>query len=134
MSCWWMEGNGTITMAPSLDNVASGIYTIRMHIIELPDPTLFEWDKGNREKIRLKHRISTEECEEVFQTDDIFIQEDELHSGSEERYILIGRIKKLRSLFIVFTIRNNCVRVISARNMHKKEILYYEKETRLAKI
>jgi uncharacterized DUF497 family protein len=102
--------------------------------IELPEPISFQWDSGNREKILMKHAVSTEECEEAFQTDDFFIQEDELHSGSEERYILIGRTKESRSLFIVFTIRNKCVRVISARNMHRQEILYYEKETRLAKI
>ncbi len=102
--------------------------------IEFSDPIAFEWDKGNREKNRIKHGVTIEECEEAFQDDDIFIQPDKLHAGAEERYILIGRTKKLRHLFIVFTQRNNCMRVISARNMHKKEAIFYEEEARLAKI
>jgi len=105
-----------------------------MPIVELPDPIAFEWDKGNREKIWIKHTITIEECEEVFQDDNVFIQEDPIHSRAEERYILIGRNKRLRYLFIAFTLRNNCVRVISARNMHKKEVFFYEKKARTTKI
>lgn len=105
-----------------------------MPIFELFDPLAFEWDKGNREKNWTKHGVTTEECEEAFQDEYVFTQPDRLHAGAEERYILIGRTKNSRHLFIAFTIRNNCVRIISARNMHRKEILFYEKEARLAKI
>ena len=118
----------------TIDNVASCIYNINMNVVEIPQPLVFEWDKANKDKILAKHNITVEECEEAFQSEDIFIQSDELHSGSEDRYILIGRTKQLRPLFIVFTIRNNSVRVISARNMHKKEIKFYEEKTRTAKI
>lgn len=107
---------------------------MKIHYIEIPDPIAFEWDTGNREKNWVKHRVTSEECEEAFQSNDSFIQPDRLHTGLEDRYILIGRTRKLRYLFVAFTIRNNCVRVISARNMHKKEAVFYEEETRLAKI
>jgi uncharacterized DUF497 family protein len=105
-----------------------------MNEVEIPKPLLFEWDKANKTKILTRHKITVEECEEAFLSEDIFIQPDELHSGSEDRYILIGRTKQLRPLFMVFTIRNNSVRVISARNMHRKEINFYEKKARASKI
>lgn len=103
-----------------------------MDIIDLPQPLEFDWDEGNKKKIWLKHKVSAEECEEAFAADKTFTQPDELHSHKENRYILISKTKKARSLFIVFTIRINKVRVVSARAMHKKEQDFYEKEARSA--
>ena len=94
----------------------------------MPEPLEFEWDKANKEKIWLKHKVSAEECEEAFAIEQIFRQPDELHSDKESRYILIGKTKKLRFLFIVYTIMKNKVRVISARDMHRKEQDFYEEE------
>jgi uncharacterized DUF497 family protein len=102
------------------------------HVIDIPEPIEFEWDAANKEKIWLKHRVSVEECEEAFMANLVFTQPDELHSGPEDRYILISKTKKDRYLFIVYTLRKHKVRVISARSMHKKEIAFYEKETRTA--
>lgn len=104
------------------------VYSIFMDIIDLSQPLEFEWDDANKSKIWLKHKISAEQCEEAFATEQIFSQPDELHSHKENRYILISKIKQPKFLFIVFTIRKNKVRVISARNMHKKEQNFYEKE------
>jgi len=100
-----------------------------MDIVDLPEPLEFEWDEANKIKIWLKHKISAEECEEAFSNEQIFRQADELHSIQENRYILISNTKKLRILFIVYTLRKNKVRVISARSMHKKEQSFYEKKT-----
>jgi len=83
--------------------------------------TEFEWDKGNTDKNWEKHRVSDEECEEVFFDPNKKVLKDVLHSVSEERYILIGQTKYKRSLFISFTLRKNKVRVISARDLKKKE-------------
>ena len=99
-----------------------------MDIVDLPQPLEFQWDEANKRKIWLGHKVSTEECEEAFIAEQVFSQPDELHSGKESRFILISRTRKLRYLFIVYTLRNNKVRVISARSMHKKELDYYEKE------
>lgn len=99
-----------------------------MDILDLFEPLEFEWDEANKNKIWLKHNISSEECEEAFASDYLFTQYDEIHSGKENRYILISQTKKLKHLYLVFTIRTNKVRVISARSMHKKEINFYEKE------
>jgi len=103
-------------------------------IVDLPQPVEFEWDEANKNKIWLKHKVTVQECEEAFATEYLFRQPDELHSGREDRHILISRTKQDKPLFIVYTLRKHKVRVISARGMHKKEITFYEKETRSAKI
>ena len=86
----------------------------------------FDWDKGNRDKNFIKHQVTDEECEEVFFDSQKKIAHDELHSGQEPRYLLIGQTKKLRSLFVVFTVRERKVRIISARDLNKKERKLYE--------
>lgn len=87
----------------------------------------FEWDTGNKSKNFIKHSIIDEECEEVFFDHDKKILRDILHSGTEDRYILIGKTKKHRLVFIAFTIRKNKVRIISARDLNKREYKLYEK-------
>lgn len=82
----------------------------------------------------IKHKISVEECESAFRSKDIFIQPDLLHSNTESRFTLYAGSLEPRPLLVVFTIRNNVVRVISARRMHAKEIKLYEEEARSAKI
>jgi uncharacterized protein len=101
---------------------------------DLPQPLEFNWDEANKNKIWSKHKISTKEIEEAFATEYIFSQPDELHSGAEDRYLIASQTQKGKILFIVYTLRNNQVRVISARGMHKKELSFYEKEARSAKI
>lgn len=87
----------------------------------------FEWDKWNIDKIYFKHKVEPFECEEVFFDESKVILMDVLHSGKEERYILLGKTKENRLLFIVFTARENKIRIISARDINKKERHLYEK-------
>jgi len=89
----------------------------------------FDWDRGNRGKSLKKHGITDEECEEIFFDERKKVLKDVLHSGRENRYILIGKTKKERLLFLVFTIRKNKIRVISARDLNKKERKLYEEKT-----
>jgi uncharacterized protein len=89
----------------------------------------FEWDKGNKDKNWKLHHVKNEEAEETFFDDKKKILKDNLHSGSENRYILLGATKKNKILFIVFTIRNKKIRIISSRNINKKEIHLYEKKS-----
>lgn len=91
--------------------------------------TGFQWDKGNIDKNLLKHGISDQECEEVFFDPNKRILKDILHSGKENRYILLGQTKLGRLLFVAFIIRNNKIRIISTRNLNKKEKHLYEKRT-----
>ena len=73
--------------------------------------------------------MTDQECEEIFFDQEKKIFKDILHSGREERYILLGQTKENRLLFIVFTIRASKIRVISARDLNKKEKKLYEEET-----
>jgi len=88
----------------------------------------FEWDEGNIEKSWEKHRVSYLECEEVFFNQPLLAQEDEIHSKFELRYYVLGRSNNGRHLFIVFTIRRNKIRVISARNMSRRERRIYREQ------
>ncbi|MBP7967062.1 BrnT family toxin [Candidatus Woesebacteria bacterium] len=95
----------------------------------LPDPLTFQWDPGNRDKNFLKHSVSNTEIEEAFYDQKKKIFKDKIHSGKEERYRIIAKTNTSRLLFIVFTIRDTHVRIISARDLNKKEEYLYEKKT-----
>jgi uncharacterized protein len=100
-----------------------------MDFERIKDLQCFEWDEGNADKIYRKHKVKPFECEEVFFDENKVIFKDVLHSGQEERYVLLGKNKKERLLFLVFTIRQRKVRIISARDTNKKERGLYEKTT-----
>lgn len=88
--------------------------------------TGFEWDRGNLEKNPDKHDVSSGECEEVFFNEPFFSYFNEKHSGSEDRYYVLGETNANRFLFIVITVRGTSLRVISARDMNKNERKAYE--------
>ncbi len=85
----------------------------------------FEWDKGNIGK-NLEHGVEDKEAEEVFLDERKKAFKDKLHSGSEERFRVVGKTKSGRLLFIAFTVRGNKIRIISARKINKKEVYLYE--------
>lgn len=91
-----------------------------------PKIVIFDWDEYNKDKNRLKHKVTQIECEEVFINDPIYFK-DEKHSQIEERYLAYGETTNNRILTIVFTLRNDKIRVISARDQSKKERLIYKK-------
>lgn len=93
----------------------------------------FEWNQGNVGK-NLKHNVKDRESEEVFQDEHRFIFKDKLHSEGEERFRIIGKTKESRLLFIVFTMRDKKIRIISARDINKKEVYLYEEKVSSAKI
>ncbi len=81
----------------------------------------FNWDSGNLEKNWLKHGVSPLECEEVFFNQPLVVTLDAKHSHTEERFYALGRTETDRYLFVVFTMRGRKIRVISARDMNRKE-------------
>ncbi len=95
---------------------------------ELDNIEGFQWDKGNIEKNRLKHKVLNFECEQVFFNDPLIVADDIKHSQNEKRWYVLGRTDLNRKLFIVFTIRNNLIRIISARDMTKKERKIYDEK------
>ncbi len=90
--------------------------------------TGFEWDSGNEQK-NLKHAVVPNEVEQVFLNEPLLVLNDLKHSYRELRYHALGRTTDGRLLHITFTIRTNRIRIISARDMHRKERVIYEQET-----
>lgn len=94
----------------------------------LPKPIAFEWDKGNIDKNFLKHKVTNKEAEEIFDNKRKFIFEDEKHSLAEKRYMIWGKTDNHRRLVVFFTVRKDKIRIISSRDMDKKERREYEKK------
>lgn len=87
----------------------------------------FEWDHGNITKNWDQHDVSMGECEQIFFNKPLIVKRDKEHSESENRYYGLGRTNMNRLLFAVFTIRNEKIRIISARDMTDSEIERYQK-------
>jgi uncharacterized DUF497 family protein len=84
----------------------------------------FEWDVANLRKVQ--QRIDPALCELAFEGNP-WVGKDMIHSASEPRWFLINRVGE-QTIFIIFTRRNDCIRIISARFMHQKEYEKYEKK------
>lgn len=89
----------------------------------------FDWDDGNVRKNADKHGVSQQEAEQVFFNKPLLILEDERHSQSEPRWHALGKTDEGRLLHVTFTLRSGQtkIRVISARDMHRKERVTYER-------
>jgi uncharacterized protein len=85
----------------------------------------FDWDEGNWSKNQDKHGVTPPECEEIFFNAPLVVGDDEGHSTEENRYFALGRTDSDRLLFIVYTVRRDRIRVISARDMSRKERAVY---------
>ena len=81
----------------------------------------FQWDAGNTDKNWINHKVTIIECEQIFFNQPLLITDDVKHSRTEKRYYVLGKTDMDRKLFIAFTIRKNLIRIISARDMNKKE-------------
>ena len=103
------------------------------------DPTLtytsdvtvdgFDWDSGNSFKNEAKHGISRETLEAFFGRR-VWVAPDPRHSGTEDRFLAIGRGPGEKLMIVAFTFRAarglKLLRPISARFMHAKEIAKYD--------
>jgi uncharacterized DUF497 family protein len=78
--------------------------------------TGFQWDEGNLLKIWERHGVSAAECEQAFFNRPLVVEPDEKHSSAESRFYALGHTDTRRLLFVVFTIRGEFVRIISARD------------------
>lgn len=95
-------------------------------MIDNPQIEGFDWNKGNLDKNWLRHKVKNSECEEIFFNQPLVMESDQKHSQAESRYYALGKTNDSRLLFISFTIRNNLIRIISARDMSRKERELYE--------
>lgn len=97
-------------------------------MIDWAQITGFDWDAGNERKSSEKHGVSRFEAEQVFFNEPLLVLEDRKHSQSEPRYHALGKTDGARLLHVTFTLRstNTLIRVISVRDMHRKERAFYE--------
>ena len=96
-------------------------------MIDLSGIVGFDWDRGNTRK-NDKHGVSMAEAEQVFFNAPLLLLDDERHSQKEARHQALGRTDDGRLLHLTFTLRKSgsLIRVISARDMHRKERAFYE--------
>ena len=89
----------------------------------------FDWDDGNSRKSDIKHGVTNAEAEQIFFNQPLLVISDSKHSQKEQRYHALGKTDLDRLLHISFTLRakGSLIRVISARDMHRKERAYYDK-------
>jgi uncharacterized DUF497 family protein len=90
------------------------------------NPTGFDWDDGNLLKNWEKHGVTHLEAEQVFFNEQLIVVDDKKHSQDEPRWYGLSSTDSNRTLMIVFTLRNQKIRVISARDMSRKERKIYE--------
>ena len=96
-------------------------------MIDLAKISGFDWDAGNARK-NDKHGVSMAEAEQIFFNDPLLLIADAKHSQGEPRLHALGKTDEGRTLHITFTLRNagESIRVISARDMQRKERTIYE--------
>ena len=99
-------------------------------MIDLAKIKGFDWDEGNARKNE-EHGVSMAEAEQVFFNPPLLVLGDPKHSSQEPRFHALGKSDDKRQLHITFTLRHaeERIRVISARDMHRKERAIYEKAT-----
>lgn len=88
----------------------------------------FEWDKGNKEKNWNRHKVKYSEAEQVFVDNGALVSLDTKHLKIEFRWLLLGVTRYKRKLTVVFTERKGKIRIISARDMNRKERSKYENQ------
>jgi uncharacterized protein len=89
--------------------------------VRISQATGFEWDASTVDKSWRKHLVSASECEQVFFNEPLIAAPDLAHSQQEPRFFMLGQTDAARPLFVVFTLRGTLIRVISARDMSRRE-------------
>jgi hypothetical protein len=86
----------------------------------------FGWDASNATKIWERHEVAPGEAEQVFFNRPLVAAADLKHSGAEPRFLALGQTDAGRRLLVVFTFRRRQIRVISAREMSRRERREYD--------
>ena len=93
----------------------------------------FDWDNGNSGKNLHSHDVTNGECEELFFSSPLLLADDPAHSTAELRVAAFGITNARRLLTAIFTKRGQLIRVISARDMNRRERESYEKAEEIQK-
>ena len=116
-------GNQTDKRLFDKSNTSRYTYGVKKIIAE----TLVEWDEVNNQRNIEKHGISFETAALVFADEERIEYYDKLHSQEEDRYVVLGCVQGI--LYVVYTMRDEYARLISARMATKLERrIYYGEE------
>jgi uncharacterized DUF497 family protein len=91
---------------------------------------IFDWSSEKNRINKIKHGVSFEEAETVFDDKDAILLFDDKHSEEEERFIIIGIDSLFRDLTVCHCYRgknDEIIRIISARKATQNEIYLYVK-------
>ena len=88
----------------------------------------YQWDQGNIDKNLIKHDVENWECEQIFFNKPLLILDDPKHYIAEKRWAAFGMTDADRPLVVLFTKRGNLLRIISTRDMSRKERKFYEEK------
>lgn len=86
----------------------------------------FQWNPQKAAGNEAKHSVPFTEAASVFRDSLACIFDDEDHSSKEYREIIIGHSNRNRLLVVVFTERDDMIRIISARKADREEREAYE--------
>jgi uncharacterized DUF497 family protein len=100
----------------------------------LGECTGFDWDESNAAKNWDRHRVTPEEAEDVFFQEPLVMRSDAFHSSGERRFRVLGQTARGRLPFVAFTVRRKLIRVISARDMNRKEVEEYRRHEKGSRI
>lgn len=86
----------------------------------------FEWDPSKAESNLRKHGVSFFEAASAFGDPLSLTIENPEHSVDEERFLLLGISYRGRLLVVAHTVREEAIRIISARKATRSERRDYE--------
>ena len=84
----------------------------------------FEWDSEKAKTNLRKHKVPFLKACEVFKDENRIERPDTSGSFGEERWMVLGRVEQT-ILFVVFTLRGERIRLISARRANRDEQRIY---------
>jgi uncharacterized DUF497 family protein len=90
----------------------------------------FEWDPRKAADNYGKHGVSFDEASTVFADPLGRLVDDPRHSKGEERFVMLGSSRNSRLLAVMFTVREERIRIISARRVTRAERKAYEENPR----
>ena len=79
----------------------------------------FEWDRAKAKLNKIKHGVSFKTATAVFDDPHCFKEYDWDHSFDEDRWKIIGMVDNV--LFVIYTERQDKIRIISAREATELE-------------
>ena len=85
---------------------------------------MFEWDSTKAKSNRVKHGIDFADTFGVFEDPNALTIDQCV--GGEDRFVTIGMDALGRLLVVVYTYRDEKIRIISARKAIRCEVLQYE--------